>query len=80
MGNCGSTNEIKNNDNNTNPLINKTKQNEFKQSNNNKGFTYNNKNNNKNRISSVKTNNSLNINQIGDINNYSDIKYFEQTQ
>ena len=82
MGNCGPKNKTKNNNinynNKSNPAINKKNIDEIKQNKNNKDFKYNDTNINK--ISLSKTRSGLNINQIGDINNYSDIKYFEQTQ
>ena len=78
MGNCGPKNKAKNNNNKSNPVINKKNPDELKQNKNNKDFLYN--DNNKNNISLSKTSIGLNINQIGDMNNYSDIKFFEQTQ
>ena len=78
MGNCGTKNKIKNENNKLNPPINNKKKNEFAQVKKNNDFSYNYKK--KNKISSTNQNFDLNINQKGDINNYIDVKQFEEFQ
>ena len=76
MGICQPKIKSKNNNNKSNPEINKKYPDELKQNKNNKYYNY--LDVKKNSLS--KTSSGLNINQIGDINNYKDIKFFEQTQ
>ena len=76
MGSCQPKSKSKKNNNKSNPEINKKYPDELKQNKNNKYYNY--LDVKKNSLS--KTSSGLNINQIGDINNYKDIKFFEQTQ
>ena len=76
MGICQPKSKSKNNNIKSNPEINKKYPDELKQNKNNKYYNY--LDVKKNSLS--KTSSGLNINQIGDINNYKDIKFFEQTQ
>ena len=78
MGNCGTKNKIMNDNNKLNPPINNKKINEFAQVKKNNDFFYNYKN--KNKIFLTNQNFDLNINQKGDINNYIDVKQFEEFQ
>lgn len=76
MGICQPKSKSKNNNNKSNPEINKKYPDELKKNKNNNYYNY--LDVKKNSLS--KTSSGLNINQIGDINNYKDIKFFEQTQ
>ena len=80
MGSCFTKNENKDNNNNLNSKIKRQKM--FNKgmnsaTNNNKHFYYL---DNKEKVSPYNKSIDLNINQKGDINNYNDIKKFEELQ
>ena len=84
MGQCISQYENKDNNNNLNSkkkkrkmLYKSTRDSKFKNWYNNSYFNYS---DNKENVSPYNKSLDLNINQKGDINNYSDIKKFEELQ